>query len=232
MGSTDQGRRYKCLTQESSEPVWWQPPLPEGHSDTPSIVVGVGPIVPRWDVSQANTTLKFFVRADTFSSVDDANHAAQAFQQAADEWNSLSLGIRISKSATKGNANFDLVYAVNNGPSEAGRYAEAFFPHQADADVIVTEFALSAKEKNILKNVFLHEIGHILGLRHEFAIAKEGMGAVQFMQRNPKSVMSYSPIPTLQQSDKDGVREFYRLGNGVKVVGSPITDFKPVLRTS
>jgi hypothetical protein len=53
MGSTDQGRKYKCLTQESSEPVWWQTPVPEGHSDTPSIAVGLGPIVPRWDVSQS-----------------------------------------------------------------------------------------------------------------------------------------------------------------------------------
>jgi len=84
-----------------------------------------------------------------------------------------------------------------NGPDEVGRYAEAFFPHQADQDVIVTDFALSWQKRNILKNVFLHEVGHILGLRHEFAIRVERYCAVRFMHRNPDSVMSYNAMPTI-----------------------------------
>ncbi|KAI1467894.1 Metalloprotease [Daldinia caldariorum] len=194
----DQSRNYyRCSTQKNRLPVLWQPPLSEDPSDSDSIVVGMGDIVPRWDVSGSNTTLEFFVRADTFPSADDASHAAQM------------------------KANFDLVYRVN-GRADQGLYAEAFFPHERRRDVVVTDFALSAKERGTLKNVFLHEIGHILGLRHEFALDKEEEGAVRFMEENPVSVMSYTSPPTMQ--------EFYKLEPGFKIAGSPIVDFQPELR--
>jgi len=86
-----------------------------------------------------------------------------------------------------------------------------------------------------LKNIFQHEIGHILGLRHEFAITgdankglrAEGEGAVQFLQMNYNSVMSYNFPPKVQESDKEQTLQFYQLPNGHKVGESPITDYMP-----
>ena len=48
-----------------------------------------------------------------------------------------------------------------------------------------------------LKNIFLHELGHILGLRHKFVLDKEegafeGDVVVFFGARNKESVMSYT----------------------------------------
>ncbi|KXJ84806.1 hypothetical protein Micbo1qcDRAFT_169931, partial [Microdochium bolleyi] len=58
-----------------------------------------------------------------------------------------------------------------------------------------------------MTNVFLHELGHILGLRHEFADL-EG-GAIQWGSRNPYSVMSYNFPPQIQPSDEKDTRSFY-----------------------
>jgi hypothetical protein len=232
MGSTDHNHKYTCLTQESLEPVWWQPPQSTGHSDSPSLNVGVNSIIPRWDVSQMNTTLKYFVQVDGFPSILDAQDVASAFKQAADEWNRLELGITFIPAPKEENIHFKVVYEVNDAddPDEATRYAQAFFPHEYNRNVLVTNFALSEPERPILKNVFLHEIGHILGLRHEFAVLEEGHGAVRFMDDNPNSVMAYTAKPTMQDTDIVGVQAFYKKSNGDKSLGSPIVDFQPQFR--
>jgi hypothetical protein len=240
----DYGRRYLCRTQEDTRPIYWRPA--EDSDAPPSIVVGLGPIVPRWDISQANTKLQYFVDARTFPdfpATDEADYAALALQQAADEWNSLGLGISISKASSRATAHYELLYDGHPENMTDGLYAEAFFPHQKDQPLIVTNSALSAEQRGILKNVFLHELGHILGLRHEFALdtAAEQLqtgvqespnGAVQFMTKNPASVMSYVIPPTMQQTDMEGAKAFYRLKpgeEGEKIEGSVIVDFIPQL---
>lgn len=232
MGGIGYSNEYSCLTQDSLLPTFGVAPashLHDGHQNTPTIVLGVGPIVPRWDVSKSNTKLLYFVRTETFPSADVAKYASQMLQQAAGEWNSLGLGVVISQAVTQASANFNLVYQIN-GPNEEGVLARAFFPNELDQDVIVFEYGLNVNNKGILKNVFMHELGHVLGLRHEFAIAEEGEGAVQFMKTNPVSVMSYTFPPNIQQSDKDGIQAFYKLKNGEKIDGSPVTDYLPQLR--
>lgn len=49
-----------------------------------------------------------------------------------------------------------------------------------------------------MKNVFLHELGHVLELRHEFSLDAErfeGAGAVRVFSTNNESVMSYKFPP-------------------------------------
>jgi hypothetical protein len=233
------GRRYLCRTQEDTRPVYWGPK--EGSDAPPSIVVGIGPIVPRWSVSGASTKLQYFVDASSFPAIDEADYAALALQQAADEWNSFDLGISISKASSRATAHFELLYDGDEDNMTDGLYAEAFFPHQKDEPLIVTNFALCAAQRGILKNVFLHELGHILGLRHEFALDTAAQqlqagveespdGAVLFMTKNPTSVMSYAIPPTMRQTDMQGVQAFYKLNpgeNGDKIDGVVIVDFIP-----
>ena len=190
-------------------------------------------IIPRWNVSQGNTKLQYFVDVPSFSSADEANYAAQALQQAADEWNSLALGISILEASSKSTANFDLRFYDHPSTITTRLYAVSFFPHlpAEEQHIYVTNFALSTQERGILKNVFLHELGHVLGLRHEFALdaPETPNGAVQLMQKNPISVMSYAPKPTMQQTDIDGVQAFYKLKANDKINGSLIMDFVPQL---
>jgi hypothetical protein len=64
-----------------------------------------------------------------------------------------------------------------------------------------------------LKNIFLHELGHVLGLRHEFAPELEDTGdnyTVQIGPRNPLSVMGYEFPPQIQPSDVENAKGFYK----------------------
>lgn len=77
--------------------------------------------------------------------------------------------------------------------------AEAFFPNGNDLNYInVYQEGIGGTWFPQLKSVFLHELGHVLGLRHEFAMDPGPMhegGSVQFGPRDPYSVMNYRSEP-------------------------------------
>lgn len=240
--------KYPCETQEEQDPSYGNAPVSnfsgttgDNAPDEPdSLVVGYGTIVPRWDVfQQPGRKLQYFVNVESFPSSKEVDVAKTNFQQAADSWNELEIGLTIVETSDSSVANFHLVYAVNptKGPGRT-TLARAFFPHERDQDVIVFSKALEPRNLAILKNVFQHELGHVLGLRHEFAITgdeakdlkAEGKGATQFMEMNYNSIMSYNFPPRMQQSDRDQTIAFYKLNNGYLMGASPVTDFAPAVR--
>lgn len=88
--------------------------------------------------------------------------------------------------------------------------------------------------------VFTHELGHVLGLRHEFAIgdvpstmAAEGRGAIRIDAPDAKSVMNYShEPPEIQQSDIDSTRKFYSMredenGRAPRIGHTEVVDYTP-----
>ncbi|KLP05967.1 Uncharacterized protein LW94_10019 [Fusarium fujikuroi] len=239
-------RKYSCRTQEDTDPSFGPAPISnlegttgDNEPDKPdSLVVGFGPVVPRWDVTPpGGTKLQYFVRAETFPDNDKAKMAANEFQAAADAWGKLKIGLSISQTTDQESANFYLVYRTNTEFDE-GVLAQAFFPHEVDQDVIVFSYAFEDSNQSIMKEIFLHEIGHVLGLRHEFTIkpdrwghGPEGFGAKQFLQENPNSFMSYEFPPKIQDSDRTQTIEFYKLPNGYMIGGSPVTDYQPKIRS-
>ncbi|RGP78860.1 matrix metallo ase-11 [Fusarium longipes] len=218
-------RRYPCITQKGDEPSLAADPSSEPN--IPSIVLGMDSIIPRW---KTPTTLKWYLMADRFPSAEEAEIAARALNEAADEWHNVDFGVTILQTTNMHEANFNLVYRKNSrsDPDTLGR---GFFPNIGDSDIIVFSYAMQPTERYRLKNVFLHELGHVFGLRHEFAIAEEGLGAKQFMMKNPLSVMDYNDQPMVQDSDRQGLRAFYKLAEGSDVDGSPVVDFIPRLRS-
>lgn len=81
-------------------------------------------------------------------------------------------------------------------------------------------------------NTFLHELGHVLGLRHEHAMWRnvffEG-GAVTIGEANARSVMAYDPDgpPMIRSSDKEGVKKFYELQDGQVIGNMRVRLFEP-----
>lgn len=243
MAVTGEPQRYSCSTQKNLKAELLPPPQTPGGKHPPvgdggeSIVVGVGKEIPRWDVvKQSPRELKYFVQTSEFPSVDRARDARVAFQRAADLWNAMDLGIKIVATSDAASAHFDLTYWDPPNPLDT-TLASAFFPNEKNQSVWVYDSALQPKNRNNLVSIFAHEIGHILGLRHEFAITgdpekelkAEGNGATQFMEPNYDSVMSYNFPPTIQATDEEGIQAFYKLENGAKIGVLPVKDYIPVL---
>lgn len=112
--------------------------------------------------------------------------------------------------------------------------ASAFFPNSVE-DVLIYDKSLTDPFwKKYLMNTLLHEIGHIIGLRHEFALdvgddgkTKEDIPAQRFGSKNEHSVMSYDAINIIQDTDIKDVKAFYELKNRVLLNGVPVTDYTP-----
>ena len=105
----------------------------------------------------------------------------------------------------------DANFALGYGGQPASRdrvLAEAYFPSEEDlSDVIVYALQFKPEFKDQMYNTFLHELGHVLGLRHEHAnwnnVYFEG-GSVTIHEANPKSVMAYHVVPQMiRPSDKE-----------------------------
>lgn len=226
--------QYPCVTQQSTLPIFGRDPSLQNNSKGDSLVVGDGPIIPRWT---PGTELKYFVIKEGFPKEDDFTYSAKAFQEACKEWNDLKFGVNISPTNVRKDAHFVVQYYKPPPPLPGKKpsttIASAFFPNKVKP-VLVYDFTLvTPKWREILKNSFLHEIGHIIGLRHEHAIVADTDGngpedspAHQFQDKNPVSVMSYEDKNEIRESDKKGVIAFYKFANrSTEIDGIPITDF-------
>lgn len=186
---------YNCVT-ERFDP-----------SSVASILVGLFTEIPRW---KHGSTIKFATYAGGYPQPGEAQFAALRLWEAAQQWNSYDLGVNFEWVGKLEDAAFVLEYGGDKGTV----LASAFFPNPLPLNTLsVYQLALSEQYRGILKNIFLHELGHTLGLRHEFALNPERWegGAVVYGSRNEKSVMSYEFPPQVQQSDIIDIQSFYKL---------------------
>jgi hypothetical protein len=198
-------RTYYCITEREPD-----------RQSVASIVVGIDNVAPRW---KPGSEINFATYADGYPSSSDAAYAAQKLIAAAEEWNAAKVGVSFRWVQNVDDAAFVLQYGGEQGTV----LASAFFPNNAVLNTLfVYAYAFdktisesprgSFKNYEIMQNVFLHELGHVLGLRHEFALDTEtfeGEGAVRVFGTNPESVMSYQFPPLMQESDKAETRAFY-----------------------
>jgi len=187
--------KYTCTTQESIAVNL------ATSGDPLAIWIGVGGTIPRWKKGQV---VQWAAYAGGYPTSAHANFAAYKLNEAAIQWNSLSIGVTFKWVTKLEDAAFVLAYGGDKGST----LARAFFPNSSDLNTLfVYQKAFDAGISPYQTNIFLHELGHVLGLRHEFA-AQEG-GAVQFGPPNPRSVMSYTFPPNIRDSDETSTKAFY-----------------------
>ncbi|KAJ5973800.1 hypothetical protein N7481_011010 [Penicillium waksmanii] len=220
--STTKLERYPCITQKPT------PAAIAGSVGVAALQVGLGNEIPRWKTGPTKT-VNFAVLASGYPKPELAFLAANKLHEAANEWNELNLGVQLEWVYKIEDAAFVLTYAKEVSP---GTLAEAFFPNNVDLNVLnVYPAAFEEGTVQYLKNIFLHELGHVLGLRHEFAPEKEtDVKSVQIGPRNPTSVMAYEFPPQIQPSDIDSTKTFYQFtgkyfGNMQKTGRLPIVDY-------
>ncbi len=108
--------------------------------------------------------------------------------------------------------------------------ARAFFPDAGRHDLLLfpTMFGQSRKE---VVDTFIHEIGHIFGLRHFFAKVTETAWPSEIFGTHSKfSIMNYGELSELTEKDKTDLRTLYQsVWNGAldNINGTPIVLFKP-----
>lgn len=220
-----------CITQK---PI---PTALQKNKNLGAIWVGLQNECPRW---VPGSVLKYVVVKEGFKTPADADFAALHLQKACEKWNELDVGVTFEWVTNMADATFALWHGGNQG----GTLASAFFPNPNDMSVMMVYNLAFAKPKwkEAMWKVFMHELGHVLGLRHEFAMdidsttgnSKETINAVQLGPRNPKSVMTYSSQPPeVQDTDVESVRAFYALraaenGDSPMIGLTPVEDYYPM----
>ncbi|VUC32557.1 unnamed protein product [Clonostachys rosea] len=188
--------KYNCVTEKFDT------------SSVASILVGLFTEIPRW---KYGSVVNFATYANGYPNADDAKYAAVSLWEAAEQWNSYNLGVTFKWVNNLKQAAFVLEYGGDKGFV----MASAFFPNPQPLNTLsVYSFSFTDKKnKETLKNTFLHELGHTLGLRHEFALDPDRFegGAQVYGTRNPQSVMSYNLPPQVQKSDIEDIKSFYKL---------------------
>lgn len=205
---------YTCVTERA-------PP----SSSPAAIMVGLWKQIPRW---RYGSVINFATYADGYPAPGDAIYAANCLIEAAKVWNSANIGVSFKWVPKVDDAAFVLAY----GGVLGGVLARAFFPSDSPLETMyVYQHAFDKTERinkrgkhtnyGIMKNVFLHELGHVLGLRHEFAMNPDTLegGAIRIGSANIESVMSYVFPPEVQESDIQDTRAFYKQ--------PPIIDYTP-----
>ncbi|EWZ95679.1 hypothetical protein FOCG_17045 [Fusarium oxysporum f. sp. radicis-lycopersici 26381] len=204
--------KYMCTTQR---------PLPVEIPTSLSplaLQIGFNGKIPRWKKDQ---TVQFATLSEGYPTRSQAELAAYRLNEAATQWNDYNIGVTFKWVDEVEDAAFVLAYGGDAGTT----LAEAFFPNSNDLSTLfVYQRAFQPGSINYLANIFLHELGHVLGLRHEFA-AQEGE-AVPFGPPNPLSVMSYKFPPQIQESDIASTRAFYEFA-AAEIQGLEIQDEIP-----
>ncbi len=126
---------------------------------------------------------------------------------------------------------FEIVMSAGDNCSASGcTLARAFFPDSGRHDLMLYPkmFEQSRKEQ---VETWMHEIGHIFGLRHFFATVTETAWPAEIFGSHDKfSIMNYGALSTLTERDKkDLVRLYEQAWSGAltHINGTPIQFFLP-----
>ncbi|RSL38123.1 hypothetical protein CEP53_015154 [Fusarium sp. AF-6] len=140
----------------------------------------------------ADTTIPYFIDLHSFPTEADARHVADSFWKATQAWNLDH--VRFTRVFIQDAAFFSVIHFV--GAPGDKTLAEAFFPNSPVESRVVKVYDRAFLFPEAMVNIFCHELGHVLGLRHEFAAQREMHNpSVCFGYPNPESVMNYFNHP-------------------------------------
>ncbi|KAI0976635.1 hypothetical protein F4678DRAFT_413978 [Xylaria arbuscula] len=186
-----------CITQEVTT------------SGAAAVYVGFLHTAAHWS---KDPDVKFAIARASFPPHINIDYVEACLFDAVKQWHGTGVCIR---QARPGEA-ITFVVAYQDKPSEAQAYralARSFFPSSElrDRVLFVYNRCFWTQYVKFMSNVLSHELGHVLGLRHEFL---EDERSMLIRCPNPNSVMNYYNDLSMMKvtlEDIKGVREFYRL---------------------
>ncbi|XXH04253.1 Nuclear aminoacylation-dependent tRNA export pathway component [Hypoxylon texense] len=212
------GSECRCVTE-------WR--IGNGADGYTKARVGYGGFAGRW---KHGSVLRYNINKGSFKTQDLAKFIEMETIKAISMWGNPGVEFKMVDGDQK--ATFQIQYRDRPEDQEpddqyGGAYAESFFPQTRPGILYVYEWALNESNKLHLANILAHEIGHILGLRHEFAgVIERRLPSVLWGKPNPKSVMNYfrnaAAWSSVQKQDIQEVKEFYDLPEGHQIVDDGI----------
>ncbi|KAK0757639.1 hypothetical protein N5P37_009653 [Trichoderma harzianum] len=168
--------------------------------------VGFGDQISRW---RRGSELSYVICEESFPTEESAMLVKAAMRTATSMWKGI--GVRFSQVGCHDEATFAVVYE----DISEGVYAVSFFPQASGGKLILFEPSLS--NTDYLANILAHEVGHILGLRHEFADERETEPSILIGRENINSVMNYFDHLSkyrVTEQDLQDLEKFYAYDEG------------------
>ena len=186
--------------------------------------------IPLW---AENVTLRYRFQERSIRRYFDDPDAAKTeilklFGEALDAWgDAVPVRFKLDYNAS----DFELVMMQQADCDNSGCVlASTFFPDAGRHHfrMYPTLFEQSRKEQ---VETFVHEIGHIFGLRHFFAnVSETDWPSRLFGEDNAFSIMNYGTKSVLTDADKSDLKKLYRAawnGELTKIDGAPIRLMRP-----
>lgn len=169
----------------------------------------------RW---KYGSVLRYNIDKDSFKNQDLADFTEKEMVKAISMWRNV--GVEFEQAGSDQEVTFQIQYRCHWNRAV---YAESFFPGTEHGILYVYGEALDESNIAHLAKILAHEIGHILGLRHEFAgVMESGLPSMLWGKPSPKSVMGYYGAAAnwsgVQEQDIQELKDFYELQEGFEMV--------------
>lgn len=182
---------------------------PRGMSPTEIVVDASEGFIPLW-AKNVNLRWRFNRNSLTyFQNPEGAKNAIRhLFAEALLKWGDAA---PIKFSEREDAWDFEIVVRHSDNCSNYGcTLASAFFPDSGRHELVIYPKMFSQSKKEQV-DTFIHEIGHIFGLRHFFANISETRWASEiYGKHRPFSIMNYGHQSELTSDDKSDLKSLYQ----------------------
>jgi hypothetical protein len=203
--------------------------MPEGRSPNEIVLNASDGFIALWD---SDTTLRWRFQERSILLFKDpvaaANEIRQLFGEALLQW-----GAACPVKFTEDNDlwDFEIVVRPQNDCTPGGCVlASAFFPDTGRHEFVIYPKMFSQSRKEQV-DIFIHETGHIFGLRHFFANISEQNWPVEIFGNHEKfSIMNYGELSELTDDDKSDLIQLYQQARSLTlkhINGTPIRLVRP-----